>query len=51
MTADLERPPSLPRRALIWLALSVLAALLTYAGFRGYLTPEFLLNFSNSFYC
>jgi hypothetical protein len=51
MTADLEHPPSIPRRALVWLALSVLAALVTYVSFRGYLTPELLLNFANWFYC
>ena len=51
MTADLERLPSVPRRLAIWIALSVLAALVTYTAFRGYLTPEFLLNFANAFYC
>ena len=39
------------RRILIWLMLVVLAALTSYAGFRGYLTPEMLFNFANSFYC
>jgi hypothetical protein len=40
-----------PRRALLWLMLAVLAAILVYFGFRGYFSPEFLFNFSNSFSC
>ena len=40
-----------PRRVLLWLMLAVLAALLVYFGFRGYFSPELLLNFSNSFSC
>jgi hypothetical protein len=39
------------RRILMWLMLIVLAALVSYVGFRGYLTPEMLFNFANSFYC
>jgi len=39
------------RRMMMWLILTVLAALLSYAGFRGYLSPEMLFNFANSFYC
>ena len=39
------------RRILMWLMLTVLAALVSYVGFRGYLTPEMLFNFANSFYC
>jgi hypothetical protein len=39
------------RRILMWLMLVVLAALVSYVGFRGYLTPEMLFNFANSFYC
>lgn len=31
--------------------LAVLAALLTYATFRGYLSPELLLGFANTFSC
>ena len=40
-----------PRRALLWLMLAVLAAILVYFGFRGYFSPELLINFSNSFSC
>jgi len=40
-----------PRRALLWLMLAVIAAILVYFGFRGYFSPELLLNFSNSFSC
>jgi len=40
-----------PRRALLWLMLAVLAALLVYFGFRGYFSPELLFNFSNFFSC
>lgn len=39
------------RRQLMWLMLSVLAALLAYFGFRGYLNPELLFHFANSLYC
>jgi hypothetical protein len=39
------------RRILMWLMLIALAALVSYVGFRGYLTPEMLFNFANSFYC
>ncbi len=39
------------RRILMWLMLSVLAGLLVYFGFRGYLNPELLFNFANSLYC
>jgi quinol-cytochrome oxidoreductase complex cytochrome b subunit len=39
------------RRLLMWLMLSVLAALLGYFGFRGYLSPELLFHFANSLYC
>jgi hypothetical protein len=34
-----------------WLMLSVLAALLGWFGFRGYLNPELLFHFANSLYC
>lgn len=39
------------RRIMMWLMLIVLAALVSYIGFRGYLSPELLINFANSFYC
>lgn len=39
------------KRLLMWLMLSVLAALLAYFGFRGYLNPELLFHFANSLYC
>lgn len=39
------------KRILLWLMLTVLAALITYLGIRGYLTAELLFNFSNAFYC
>jgi cytochrome c oxidase subunit IV len=39
------------RRKLMWLMLSVLAALLGYFGLRGYLSPELLFHFANSLYC
>lgn len=38
-------------KLIVWLAISVLAALVTYFGFRGYLNPELLFHFSNSLYC
>ena len=39
------------QRVLLWLMLAMLAALVAYFGIRGYLSPELLFNFSNSFYC
>lgn len=39
------------RRILVWLMLIALAALVSYISFRGYLTPELLFNFANSFSC
>lgn len=39
------------RKALAWTVLAVLAALLTYMSFRGYLTAELLLNYANSLAC
>ncbi|MFN7087387.1 MAG: hypothetical protein ACK4N4_12255 [Burkholderiales bacterium] len=38
-------------RILRWLLIAVLAALVSYYSFRGYLGPEMLLNFSNTFTC
>lgn len=38
------------RWLVMWLVLSVLAALLAWFGFRGYLTPDLLFHFSNSLY-
>jgi cytochrome c oxidase subunit IV len=39
------------RRMLMWMMLAVLAALVSYFGFRGYLHPELLINFASTFYC
>ena len=39
------------RRIMMWLLLIVLAALVSYIGFRGYLSPELLINFANAYYC
>lgn len=39
------------RRILKWLLIAVLALILTYVSFRGYLSPELLFNFANSFTC
>ena len=39
------------RKILVWLLLTALAVLVSYAGFRGYVSPEMLFNFANSFYC
>jgi len=39
------------RNILRWLLIAVLALLLTYVSFRGYLSPEFLFGFANSFTC
>jgi hypothetical protein len=39
------------KRALLWLILATLAAVLAYFAFRGYFSAEFLMNFSNAFSC
>lgn len=39
------------RRILMWALLAALAVLISYFSFRGYLGPEFLINFANSLYC
>lgn len=39
------------RRAIVWLVLATWVALVTYLAFRGYFSPELLLNFSNTFNC
>jgi len=39
------------RKILMWLLLIVLTALVSYVSFRGYLSPELLIDFANSFYC
>jgi hypothetical protein len=39
------------KRFLLWLILATLAALVTYLAFRAYISPELLLNFSNTFAC
>jgi len=39
------------RRVVKWLLIALLAAMASYVAFRGYLTPDMLMNFANSFYC
>ena len=39
------------RKFLVWTLLSALAVLVSYISFRGYVSPEMLFNFANSFYC
>jgi hypothetical protein len=39
------------KRAIVWLILAALAGLVTWLAFRGYFSPELLLNFSNAFSC
>ena len=39
------------RRAMVWFIPAALAGLVTYLAFRGYFSPELLLNFSNTFNC
>ena len=38
-------------RPLLWVLIALAAMLITYAAFRGYLQPEFLLGFANGFTC
>lgn len=40
-----------PTNLVVTVLLAVLVALLTFAAFRGYLHPELLLGFANSFSC
>lgn len=42
---------SISNKLLVWTVLAVLVALLTWGLFRGYLSPELLLGFANSFSC
>ena len=39
------------KRIIVWLILATAAASVGYLAFRGYLSPELLLNFANSFSC
>lgn len=47
----LSAPASQGRRIILWIVLGVLAALLSYIAFREYLSPAFLIGFSNAFRC
>ena len=38
-------------RALLWVLIAMAAMLIAYVAFRGYLNPEFLIGFANSFTC
>jgi hypothetical protein len=58
MPVQATHHPAFPRltsperhRSVMWLVISVLAALVGYFGFRGYLTPELLFHFANSLVC
>ena len=49
---SLPVPGSAQRHRLVmWIVLSVFAALLAYFGFRGYLNPDLLFHFANALYC
>lgn len=39
------------RRLLMWLLLAGLLAAMTVLGFRGYLSPDFLIGYAASFMC
>ncbi len=39
------------KRIFLWLVLGALAVLLSYVALRGYLSPDFLISFSNTFQC
>ena len=41
----------LQKKTLMWMFISVLAALVTYVTFRGYLSADLLLGFANTFSC
>lgn len=38
-------------RPLLWVLIALVAMLITYAAFRGYLQPELLIGFANTFTC
>lgn len=38
-------------KALAWALLAALACLIAYMSFRGYLSPELLIDFSNAVSC
>ena len=38
-------------RALLWVLIALAAMLVTYAAFRSYLSPEFLIGFANTVTC
>ncbi len=42
---------SISDKLLVWTVLAVMATVLTWGLFRGYLSPELLLGFANSFSC
>lgn len=48
-----DRHPMTPsvQKLLVWILLSALAVMVTYAAFRGYLGAEFLIGFANTFSC
>jgi hypothetical protein len=39
------------RGILVWTMIAVLAALVAYFSFRGYMSADMLFNFGNSFLC
>ena len=39
------------RRMVVWMILATLAAVVAYLAFRGYLSTDLLLNFSNVYSC
>jgi len=41
----------LQKKTLMWMFISILAALVTYMTFRGYLNADLLLGFANTFSC
>lgn len=51
MSGNMDSDMHETRKILIWLLLAALAAMISYVGFRGYLSPDFLINFANSFSC
>lgn len=51
MPEAIARTDTLHPRAMMWIVVAALAGLVVYVAFRGYLTPELLLNFANAFYC
>jgi hypothetical protein len=49
--APIARDRGRQRRMVMWLAIGLVTALVTYFGFRAYLSPDLLFHFGNALHC